>query len=74
MTSNLAVSDPHTHVAQFYGSDVELVDAVTDYLAAALADGDVALVIATPGAAQGFSTSFAPWGWTSPQWLKPGSW
>lgn len=40
--------DEGDHVVQFYDCDDDLVDVVVGYLAAALADGDAVVVIATP--------------------------
>jgi MEDS: MEthanogen/methylotroph, DcmR Sensory domain len=44
------------HVVQFYGRDEELAERVTDYLLAALDDGGVAVVIATPEHRREFET------------------
>jgi anti-sigma regulatory factor (Ser/Thr protein kinase) len=54
MSVNQAVLDPRDHVVQFYDCDGVLVEAVGEYLASGLRDGDVAVVIATPEHAAAF--------------------
>jgi excisionase family DNA binding protein len=39
--------DPDEHIVRFYESDAALIDAVSDFIGAALAAGDIGIVIAT---------------------------
>src|SRR5947208_1114947 len=54
MTANQAALGPRDHVVQFYDCADVLVEAVGDYLANGLRDGDLAVVVATPEHAAAF--------------------
>lgn len=57
--SGFSALGPHRHVVQFYDSDQDLADNAGDYLAGAIAEGGVAVVVATPSRCAGFEAQLA---------------